>query len=42
MSSLMIETRSLVSLIITLVSFVFLALGIFGILDKVIQKKEKQ
>lgn len=41
-SSLMIETRSLVSLIITLVSFVFLALGIFGILDKVIQKKEKQ
>ncbi|MEM1722868.1 MAG: hypothetical protein QXK43_03820 [Candidatus Jordarchaeales archaeon] len=42
MSSLMIETRSLVSLIITLVSFVFLVLGIFGILDKVIQKKEKQ
>lgn len=38
-SSLIIETRSLVSLIITLVSFIFLALGVFGVLDKVMPKE---
>lgn len=41
-SSLIIESRSLVSLGITLVSFIFLALGIFGFLDKVMPKEETQ
>nr|MDO8062615.1 hypothetical protein [Candidatus Freyrarchaeum guaymaensis] len=39
--STIVETRSPMSLAITLVSFIFLALGIFGVLDRLI-KKEKE
>ncbi len=38
-SSLIIESRSLISLLITLLSFIFLALGVFGILDKTMPKR---
>ncbi len=39
-SSLIIESRSLVSLVITFISFIFLALGVFGFLDRTMPKKK--
>ncbi|MBS7287721.1 MAG: hypothetical protein KIH01_02965 [Candidatus Freyarchaeota archaeon] len=35
------ETRSFISLSITLLAFIFLALGVFGILDKIIPKEKR-